>query len=137
MKKEKFDWKGYFRVANSLNDYTDEAKLRVGVSKFYNSAFCLSRNYLLEEKLFLDDNSKIIMKGNGASVHSETKHIFRNHDEINPLEKGEKIAKYLNTLRNYRNEVDYNDVTQHDVEFMYNRSKKLSNEVINLLDELN
>ena len=54
MKTEKFDWHEYYEFAKSCEDYKNEAKLRNGISKFYNSAFCLLRDFLIENKMFLN-----------------------------------------------------------------------------------
>ena len=137
MKQDKFDWKEYFNLANSINKNGSEAELRNGVSKFYNAAFCLSRNYLLENKLFLDKTSKKRMISDDSKVHSETINIFKNHKKLNYSQKGKKISNKLNYLRRYRNHVDYDDVLIWNPQQLYNDSKILSESIINLLDELN
>ena len=53
-----FNWCKYWNLANSYSGSEDDAELRDGISRFYYSAFCTSRNFLIDNKLFL--NSTIV-----------------------------------------------------------------------------
>jgi hypothetical protein len=87
---EKFNWCDYYELANSYSNEKDEAKLRTGISRFYNSSFCISRNFLLQNKIYLDKNSKNLMNSKSSKVHSETRRIFEKHPMLNFSKNGEK-----------------------------------------------
>ena len=70
-------------------------------------------------------------------VHQETRNIFENHKELNSTGKGRKIATKLNSLRIFRNHVYYDNVMPYDINYLYKRSKFLSESIIKLLDEIN
>ena len=53
MENTKFDWYGYYELADSYDNENDPAKLRTGIGRFYYSSFLESRDYILNRKLFL------------------------------------------------------------------------------------
>ena len=76
---EKFDWYDYYLLAESF-ETDDSAKLRTGINRFYYSSFLESRDYLIENRIFLDRKSKDIMTSASSQVHEETRKIFRKHN---------------------------------------------------------
>ena len=54
MKENNFDWYEYYELANSYSDEEDIAKLRTGMGRFYYSSFLESRDFILENNLFLN-----------------------------------------------------------------------------------
>ena len=96
-----------------------------------------SRDYLIENRIFLDKRSKDIMTSPTSQVHDETRKIFRNHRSLNISRKGELIASELRELRKYRNMVDYDAEKPEKIEFAYKYCKARAKIVLNLLDELN
>lgn len=134
MKQEdKFDWHNYYLLAKSFQT-GDSAKLRTGINRFYYSSFLESRDYLIENKIFLGKEN---MKSKGSIVHDETRKIFKNHHTLNISRKGEIIASELHELRKYRNLVDYDAKKPENIEFAYNYCKSRAKIVLNLLEELN
>ncbi len=61
MSNNRFDWCDFWNLGNSYSNENDKAKLRTAISRFYFSSFCISRNHLLKNNIFLDKNSKKIM----------------------------------------------------------------------------
>lgn len=57
-KSTPFDWYNFFELANSFINSDDQAKQRTGISRFYYSAFCSSRDYINEKQIFLNEKSK-------------------------------------------------------------------------------
>ena len=51
---DNFDWYGYYELANSYLHEEDIAKLRTGMGRFYYSSFLESRDFILENNLFLN-----------------------------------------------------------------------------------
>ena len=81
--QEPFDWNDFYILGNSYLTTIDPAKQRTGISRFYYSAFCNSRDMINKNKTYLNKKSEEIMtskrKGN---VHQETRKIFKNHPLI-------------------------------------------------------
>ena len=137
MTKHEFDWCDYYELAKSYSKEENEAKLRTGISRFYNSCFCMSRNHLLKNKLFLNKKSKDIMNSTSPEVHNATRNIFQKHPNLNYNKKGEKISHELNDLREYRNMVDYDENNPQDIKYAYNSCKSKAKRIFELLNELN
>lgn len=133
----KFDWHEYFKLANSYNNENDSAKLRTGIGRFYYSAFLESRDFIIENELFLNKISKGIMLSTSGSVHRETRLTFKNHSKLNSSKIGEKIAQRLNILRKYRNMIDYDSKNPHDLKHIFNRCDSKAKRIFELLEELN
>ena len=51
--EEKFDWCEYYNFANSFSSSDNPAELRSGISRFYYSAFCICRDYIIEHRLWV------------------------------------------------------------------------------------
>ena len=130
-----FNWCKYWNLANSYSGSEDDAELRDGISRFYYSAFCTSRNFLIDNKLFLNSTSKNIMLSNSSKVHGETRNIFENHRNLNYNSNGYKISSNLDYLRFYRNMADYDNEIPYDLKTIYNFCKIKSEKVFGLLDE--
>lgn len=133
---EKFDWYDYYLLAESFQS-GNPAKLRTGINRYYYSSFLKSRDYLIENKIFLNKKSKDIMTNKSSQVHDETRNIFRNHNLLNTSRKGEIIASELHELRKYRNMVDYDAENPKNIKFAYRYCKSRAKIVLDLLEELN
>ena len=91
--KEKFDWCDYYYLGKSYSNETNLAKLRTGINRFYYGCFLKSRDYLLDNNIFLNKDSKKIMKSESPKIHEETRKIFKNHPQLNVSNKGKKLLK--------------------------------------------
>ena len=134
---DKFDWHEYYKLANSYNNENDSAKLRTGIGRFYYSTFLESRDFIIENELFLSKISKDIMLSSTGRVHRETRITFKNHPQLNSSKIGGKIAQRLNVLRKYRNMVDYDSKKPENLRHAYNRCPSKSKRIFELLEELN
>lgn len=133
---EKFDWHDYYLLAESFQS-GDSAKLRTGINRYYFSSFLESRDFLIENKIFLNKKSKVIMANRSSQVHDETRKIFREHKSLNTSRKGEMIASELRELRKYRNIVDYDAEHPKNIKFAYNYCKSRAKIILSLLEDLN
>jgi hypothetical protein len=80
MKKKHLIGKDFYRLGNSYIKDENPAKQRTGISRFYYSAFCSSRDLINEKETYLSDKSKKIMTGEkSGNVHEETRKIFKKH----------------------------------------------------------
>lgn len=134
---EQFDWYKYYEHAISYQNENDEAKLRTGIGRFYYSSFLESRDFILENKTFLNNFNKRIMNSKTGRIHQETRHTFDKHPLLNHDNVGKKIAQRLNILRKYRNMVDYDSKKPKNLKNIYNKCHKRSKKIFELLDELN
>ena len=137
MKNNKFDWYAYYKLANSYSNEEDIAKLRTGRGRYYYSTFLESRDFILENNVFLDPFNEKIMKSTSGRVHQETRLTFKNHPKLNKNNACAKIAQSLNVLRKYRNMADYDSRNPKNIKHAYNRCKMKSKKIFDLLDELN
>ena len=133
---KKFDWYDYYLLAESFQTGAP-AKLRTGINRYYYSSFLESRDYLIENKIFLNKKSKDIMTSTGSQIPDETRKIFWDHKSLNTSRKGEMIASELRELRKYRNMVDYDAEKPKNIKYAYNYCKSRAKIVLNLLEELN
>jgi hypothetical protein len=115
----------------------DIAKLRTGMGRYYYSSFLESRDFILENNIFLNPFNEKIMKSTSGRVHQETRFTFKNHPDLNRNNSGAKIAQSLNVLRKYRNMVDYDSKNPENIKHAYARCQMKSEKIFNLLDELN
>lgn len=137
MKNHDFDWYEYYELANSYINEEDIAKLRTGMGRFYYSSFLESRDFILENKMFLNNINEKIMKSHSGRVHQETRLTFKNNEKLNKDNVGTKIAQNLNVLRKYRNMVDYNSKNPENITHIYKRCQMKSKEIFDLLNRLN
>ena len=137
MKNNDFDWHEYFELANSYSNEEDIAKLRTGVGRYYYSTFLESRDFILENNMFLNPFNEKIMKSTSGRVHQETRHTFKYHPKLNRNNAGTKISQSLNVLRKYRNMADYDSENPKNIKHVYNRCKIKAKKIFDLLDELN
>lgn len=133
----KFDWYMYYLLAISYNNEDNSAKLRTGIGRFYYSSFLESRDFLLDNNIFLNKINKQIMQSTSGRVHRETRIIFNNHPKLNLTRNGAKIAQRLNVLRKYRNMVDYDSKSPKNLKYAYKRCKLKAEKIFELLNELN
>ena len=103
-----FEWKDFNEIADLLINLKSDAAYRTAINRYYFSAFCHARDYLILNKIFRNKKSKIIMNSDSSEIHKETREIFKeapfNHNKY----IGDKIYRVLNDLRQKRNDVDYN-----------------------------
>lgn len=137
MKDSEFDWHEYYELADSYSGEEDIAKLRTGIGRFYYSSFLKSRDFILENNMFLNHFNEKIMKSTSGRVHQETRITFKNNAKLNKNNAGTKIAQNLNVLRKYRNMADYNSKNPKNIKHTYNRCQMKSKEIFDLLNELN
>ena len=102
-----FEWKDFNDLADILINLNTDAAYRTAINRYYFSSFCISRDYLILNKIFRSKKSKNIMISESSEIHKETREIFRNapfnHDEY----IGDKIYRALTDLREKRNKFDY------------------------------
>ena len=116
-----FDWREYLEIAKYLAglqslDFSQEASYRCAVSRAYYAAFCWCRNYA---------QNNLGFKPTGRP--EDHKHLREHLKKIDG--KWARIASKLNTLREWRNQCDYeNDV--EGLSHMLKVSIKFSSEVI-------
>ena len=134
---DNFDWYGYYELANSYLNEKDIAKLRTGMGRFYYSSFLESRDFILENNMFLNQINEKIMKSTSGRVHQETRLTFKNNEKLNKKNIGTKISQNLNVLRKYRNMVDYNSKNHKNITHIYKRCQMKSKEIFDLLNRLN
>ena len=130
--EEIFDWYEFYKVADSFSNSDNPAELRSGISRFYYSAFCTCRDYIIKHRLWgNDDELKQIMNSKSSKVHEKTYEIFRDNPHLNRNRIGRKISRILFELREKRNDADYNS-DMYNVKYNYNfvkaRTKKLFEE---------
>ncbi len=113
----KFDWLSYLEVAETLYNEVistsnqansasiNEAKVRSCISRTYYSAFCLTRNYLRDFEGY--SNLKTLR----FSVHNYVIEELRNSKKRD----FNKLRIILERLREYRVEVDYQDMVSSNL----------------------
>lgn len=134
---EHFDWHEYYNLANSYKNEEDVAKLRTGMGRFYYSSFLESRDFIIENNVFLNSYNEKIMKSASGRVHQETRLTFKNHPQLNRNNEGAKIAQSLNVLRKYRNISDYNSKNPKNLKHAYNRCQLKAKKIFELLHQFN
>lgn len=133
---KKFEWSKFRDLGIEYLHENNPAKQRTGVSRFYYSAFCTSRDFLNENKTYLDKKSEKVMTSKNVDVHRETSKIFKNHPKFKKENKGKIISKNLNKLRKMRNQADYDKAINKPLSKMINESKKISDIILNSLNDL-
>lgn len=131
------DWLEFAKLGKEYIHETNKAKQRTGISRFYYSAFCSSRDYINENRTYLNKKSEEIMTSKNVDVHRETSKIFKKHPKFKKGNKGKIISKNLNKLRKMRNQADYDKNIDKPLSNMINESKKISEIILNSLKELN
>ena len=59
-----FNWYWLHELGSLLLSSDDEAYLRTAINRFYFSAFCEARDYLIKNKIFYNDKfEKILLSG--------------------------------------------------------------------------
>ncbi len=137
----KFDWSGYFDLANELalintsdSAKIREAKLRSAISRAYYAAFCLARNYLRD---YLNDPRLSKARIDDFNEHQYVAEEFKIFDSRN--KKMIEIGKNLSRLRALRNKADYDDVFSDRINKLQNEANyclKLAGNIINNINEL-
>ena len=91
-----FDWKKVFFLAEELSKYDDEAYIRSAISRYYYSAFCSARFYLVEIK---NEYSYLDKYG----IHTKVYEDLKKSSNDNEAELGELLEQ----LFQKRNCADY------------------------------
>lgn len=93
-----FDWLDYLKFAEHIHkEYNCEAAIRSGVSRSYYSIFSTAKLFCLSENLITTKESK------SSKCHQTVIEVLKDHDELDFV----KIGKKLETLRERRNDADY------------------------------
>lgn len=135
--QNEFEWLEFTDLGMEYLNETNRTKQRTGISRFYYGAFCSSRDFLNENKTYLDEKSEKIMTSKNVDVHRETSKIFKNHPKFKKENKGKIISKNLNKLRKMRNQADYDKTTEKPLSKMINESKRISDIILDSLKNLN
>ena len=106
MSNETYDWCNFYNFAKEFSDSDNPTELRIGISRFYYSAFCKCRDYIIENNLFLDKKCKNTFEEESSEVHNEVRNVFYNNSRIDK-KYGKKIARALSDVREKRNKADY------------------------------
>ena len=134
-KSEEFKWLEFNNLADSYINQNNDAKQRTGVSRYYYGTFCTIRDFLCENEIFLNTQSKEIMNSKKVDVHGETSKIFRKHEKFQKNNIGKFISKELDKLRKMRNEADYDKSTSKSLDEMIKKSKIRSERILQLLGQ--
>ncbi len=114
-----FDWRDFFNLAEELSNRNDEACIRSAISRYYYSAFCSARYYLVEIK---GENQFLTRR----RIHTKLYEYLKNSDDDNEAELGE----LLEILFEKRNCADYDwqntnkDYFSKQLPFVQNEIKK-------------
>ena len=93
-----FDWRNYLKLAEYLYLNIDsEAACRTGISRAYYSVLCAAKVFCLNEKILSLHETR------GSQVHRNVINSLIDHQERDFV----KIGKKLETLREKRNDADY------------------------------
>lgn len=93
-----FNWRNYISFASELCKRQDESALRSSISRAYYGAFCLSRNYLINESKIQQPRYEELGK-----IHKLVIDYLSDSDDADE----NTIGQYLDSLRKKRNLADY------------------------------
>ncbi|MDR3223675.1 MAG: hypothetical protein LBT66_08115 [Methanobrevibacter sp.] len=105
-----FCWEDYHDLACELANEHCPAKKRTSINRSYYSAYCVARDFLIDNQTYLNKKNKEIINSKSSKAHNEVNRVF--HELYQVHKKGNKKIGYeiylrLNRLRNKRNIVDY------------------------------
>ena len=130
-----FNWYWLHELGSVLLDSDDEAYLRTAINRFYFSAFCEARDYLIRNKIYHNKKLKDMLRSNSGNTHLATRTIYYNANEFDNKKIGYKISTTLKDLRDIRNTADYETKSKNFKNFAID-SKKDSLFIFNTLREL-
>lgn len=104
-----FDWYNYYDVAERLSEFDDEGSIRSAISRYYYSAFCSARFYLVEIKR----EYSFLKKGR---IHTRVYEHLQKSSDDNEVELGELLEQ----LSEKRNCADY-DWEKADKDYFVNQ----------------
>ena len=133
---DEFNWNDFNNLADSYINQNNKAKQRTGISRYYYGTFCTMRDFLNENKIYLNKKSENTMNSKKSDVHGETSKIFRNHSKFQKDNIGKIISKELDKLRKMRNEADYDKITSNSLDRMIINSKIKSEKILKLLSDI-
>ena len=100
---DNFNWYWLHELGSVLIDSDDEAYLRTAINRFYFSAFCEARDYLIRNKIYHNKKLKDMLRSNSGNTHLATRTIYYNANEFDNKKIGYKISTTLKDLRDIRN----------------------------------
>lgn len=121
-----FNWLNYIFLAKVLIDRNDEASLRSAISRLYYGFFGIVRRYLINVK------NKYYLSKIKSDVHYDVYRELKRSN--NPTEK--EIAEILNNLRVVRNNADYDDKEEYDLNFFKDFINKNAEDLIIAFDAI-
>lgn len=134
---EEFEWNEFTDLGIEFLNNQNQAKQRTGISRFYYGAFCSSRDLINRKQTYLGYDSRKIMTSKSVDAHRETSKIFKHHSAYKKNQNGKIISKNLNKLRKMRNKADYDKIIIQPLNEMIIDSKKLSDQILEILKEFN
>lgn len=135
IKNPPFDWYKFYKLGYILSKHESDEYLRTAINRFYYSAFCYARDYLISKQIFHNKELKNEMLSNTGNVHKATREIFKKEKrQINP-KKGRKVHKYLHSLRKNRNKVDYDSNADFDLEHLAKQSEAYSKKIFEIIEK--
>ena len=87
-----FDWYDFFKLANELSERDDEASIRSAISRYYYSAFCSARQYLIEIK------SEVRFE-DWRGIHTEVYRHLKSSKDDNEAELGELLESLFESRK--------------------------------------
>ncbi len=131
-----FDWYKFYEVGCKLLESESEEDLRTAINRFYYGAFCYSRDYLINNKIYYDKKHKEDLLSDKGIVHVATREIFLKETNKINHSKGKKIHDWLYNLRKYRNKVDYDRNSDFNLKYMVKVSEIYSKKIFVNIDSL-
>ena len=77
MGSNSFEWKDFNDLADILINLNSDAAYRTAINRYYFSSFCISRDYLILNKIYRSKKSKNIMNSDSSEIHKETRKIAK------------------------------------------------------------
>jgi uncharacterized protein (UPF0332 family) len=122
-----FQWADYLVLSQNLAGQTlvpcQEAKLRSAISRAYYAAFCSTRNLLNQKGYSIYPTSK---------AHQEVQDILKKKND----KVSKRIQSHLDRLRDDRNDADYEDIFEGDLNKTITYDLSLANQVISNLSNI-
>lgn len=72
-----FCWQEFNDLAVELSKSNKEVKLRTAIGRFYYASFCQARDYLINNKIFYNNDLKSQMCSQTSVVHKATINIYK------------------------------------------------------------
>jgi hypothetical protein len=108
--KMSFNWKEFHSLAMELESSDWSAKKRTSINRSYYSAYCIARDFLIENQAYIDRYNKEIINSSKSKAHEEVKKTYGElyfYHRRGDKNTGKEISKSLDRLRKKRNVADY------------------------------